>query len=120
MDKSKLTFNKYPFLKELGLSEVNHGCYRRGEWVSDGPEMVVNNPTLNEPVAHIKTNSVKLYNECIEAMEEERIRWVSTPAPVRGEIVRLIGCALREKKDALASLLSLEVGKIKSESLGEV
>lgn len=53
-------------------------------------------------------------------MEEERARWVSTPTPLRGEIVRQIGDALREKKEALGMLLSLEMGKIKSEGLGEV
>ena len=42
------------------------------------------------------------------------------PMPVRGEIVRQIGDGLRKKKDALGSLLSLEVGKIKSEGDGEV
>ena len=42
------------------------------------------------------------------------------PAPQRGEIIRQIGNALREKKDSLGALLSLEVGKIKSEGLGEI
>jgi aldehyde dehydrogenase family 7 protein A1 len=53
-------------------------------------------------------------------MEEERSRWVSTPAPVRGEIVRQIGEAIRAKKEALGAVLTLEMGKIKSEGLGEV
>jgi len=43
-----------------------------------------------------------------------------TPAPLRGEIVRQIGEALRAKKDALGSLISLEMGKSKSEGDGEV
>lgn len=60
------------------------------------------------------------YNECIAAMEEERVKWQTTPAPVRGEIVRQIGDALRSKKDALGALVTLEMGKIKSEGLGEV
>lgn len=42
------------------------------------------------------------------------------PAPKRGEVIRLIGQALREKKDALGTLISLEVGKIKTEGDGEV
>ena len=42
------------------------------------------------------------------------------PAPKRGEIIRLIGQALRENKDALGTLVSLEVGKIKAEGDGEV
>ena len=43
-----------------------------------------------------------------------------TPGPVRGEIVRQIGDALRKKKDALGALVTLEMGKIRSEGLGEV
>lgn len=43
-----------------------------------------------------------------------------TPAPQRGEIVRQIGEALRQKKDALGALITLEMGKIRSEGLGEV
>jgi aldehyde dehydrogenase (NAD+) len=46
--------------------------------------------------------------------------WRMVPAPRRGEIVRLIAEGLREKKDALGTLVSLEVGKIKAEGDGEV
>ena len=53
-------------------------------------------------------------------MEEERAKWVQTPAPLRGEIVRQIGEALRQKKEPLGALITLEMGKIKSEGLGEV
>jgi aldehyde dehydrogenase (NAD+) len=42
------------------------------------------------------------------------------PAPRRGEVVRAIGDALRDKKDALGALVSLETGKIESEGRGEV
>lgn len=45
---------------------------------------------------------------------------MALPAPARGEIVRQIGDGLRKKKSALASLLALEVGKIKTEGEGEV
>jgi aldehyde dehydrogenase family 7 protein A1 len=53
-------------------------------------------------------------------MEKEKERWINTPMPVRGEIVRQIADALREKKEALGSLISLEMGKVKSEGKGEV
>jgi len=53
-------------------------------------------------------------------MAQEKAKWQTTPAPLRGEIVRQIGDSLRKKKDALGSLLTLEMGKIKSEGLGEV
>lgn len=118
--QSKLTFSKYPFLKELGLTEVNHGCYRGGEWLGTGPELTAINPTTNEPIAVVRTATAAQVNECVEAMESERVRWTKTPGPVRGEIVRQLGVALREKKDALGALITLEMGKIRSEGLGEV
>ena len=53
-------------------------------------------------------------------MQEEKTRWVTTPAPLRGEIVRQIGDELRKKKVALGAVVSLEMGKIVSEGLGEI
>lgn len=46
--------------------------------------------------------------------------WQLTPAPKRGEVIRLIGEAIRHKKESLAKLISLEMGKIYKEALGEV
>nr|AED87000.1 turgor pressure sensor [Sterkiella histriomuscorum] len=115
-----LTFNEYPFLKELGLAETNFGCYRKGEWVGHGDEVLAVNPHNNKAIARIKLASPKDYEDCIKAMEAEKIRWAKTPGPVRGEIVRQIGEAFRQKKEALGMLVSLEMGKIKSEGLGEV
>ncbi len=47
-------------------------------------------------------------------------RWREVPAPQRGELVRLLGEELRAHKTALGQLVSLEVGKVTSEGLGEV
>ena len=47
-------------------------------------------------------------------------KWRDVPAPRRGELVRLLGEELRASKDALGALVTLEVGKITSEGLGEV
>ena len=60
------------------------------------------------------------YEDCVLAMQDEKHKWMDLPMPARGEIVRQLGEALREKKDALGSLISLEVGKIKTEGDGEV
>ncbi len=48
------------------------------------------------------------------------LRWRLVPAPVRGELVRLLGEQLRRHKDALGRLVTLEAGKILSEGRGEV
>ncbi|MAT06924.1 MAG: aldehyde dehydrogenase family protein [Acidimicrobiaceae bacterium] len=46
--------------------------------------------------------------------------WRTTPAPVRGQVVRRLGELLREHKSQLGELVSIEAGKIRSEGLGEV
>jgi|LauGreDrversion4_2_1035121.scaffolds.fasta_scaffold260412_3 aldehyde dehydrogenase family 7 protein A1 len=117
---SSLTFNSYPFLKELGLKESNPGVYANGAWSGNGEEVISINPANNQPIAKIKMGNQSDYEACIKAMEAEKIKWIKTPAPIRGEVVRQIGEAFRKKKEALGMLISLEMGKIKSEGLGEV
>ena len=46
--------------------------------------------------------------------------WRTTPAPKRGELIRLFGEELRAAKADLGRLVSIEVGKSTSEGLGEV
>ncbi|GHJ39798.1 aldehyde dehydrogenase family protein [Streptomyces sp. TS71-3] len=58
--------------------------------------------------------------EAVEAAREAFLTWRSTPAPRRGELVRRFGELLRAHKDDLADLVTIEVGKIRSEALGEV
>ena len=70
-----LAFNKYSFLADLGLSALNMGCYRRGEWVGRGDEQVSLNPHNNERVAVTKCASTADYQDCIQAMAEERKTW---------------------------------------------
>ena len=56
----------------------------------------------------------------IEKAHEAFLEWRLVPAPKRGELVRLLGEELRASKEALGRLVSIEVGKITSEGLGEV
>lgn len=115
-------FRAYPFLKsELGLGELNNGVYRAGQWVrGNGGSIVSVSPANNEPIAEVTFGDKQDLNDCITAMEANKTKWMQTPMPVRGEIVRQIGESLRLRKDALGSLISLEMGKIKSEGDGEV
>ena len=118
---TEYTFSNYPFLEELGLTEENLGCYSNGTWKStSGGEHVSINPHDNKAIAKTKLASLEDYETAIQGMKTEQVKWMKMPAPQRGEIVRQIGQALREKKDALGAVISLEMGKIKSEGLGEV
>ena len=57
--------------------------------------------------------SVEDYHSIVEKSYKAFIEWRKVPAPLRGELVRKMANALREKKDALGSLVTLEMGKIK-------
>lgn len=52
------------------------------------------------------------YEACVAAAEQAWHEWAELPAPARGEVVRQIGEALREKLDPLGKLVSLEMGKL--------
>eukprot|EP00921_Rhytidocystis_pertsovi_P006430 GHVQ01010981.1.p1 GENE.GHVQ01010981.1~~GHVQ01010981.1.p1 ORF type:complete len:609 (-),score=134.86 GHVQ01010981.1:1208-3034(-) len=60
------------------------------------------------------------YEPCLSCMSQAERRWKTVPPPQRGEVVRLIGEEVRKRKEDLAMLISLENGKILSESRGEV
>jgi len=88
VDSTTLTYNEYPFLKELGLEETNNGVYHSGQWVGNGPEFTSVNPHNNKAIAKIKMGSLDDYENCIKAMEAAKDKWIHTPMPARGEIVR--------------------------------
>ncbi len=108
-------------LTELGLAELNSGVFT-GEWVAKpGGETIASiNPATGEPIARVMTASRADYDTAVVAAEKAFAAWRVIPAPKRGEIVRQIGNALREKKAALGALVSLEMGKIRAEGEGEV
>ena len=110
-------------LKELGLQAVNPGGCTGSSWwssQSDGSLLQSRNPSTGETIAGITPCSAEDYERIVKASVDAFQTWRLIPAPKRGELIRLIGQALREKKDQLGTLVSLEVGKIKAEGDGEV
>jgi len=71
-------------------------------------------------IGAVKQCSEDDYEKIIESARETFERWRMIPAPKRGEYIRLISNALRDKKEALGALVSLEMGKIHAEGEGEV
>lgn len=59
-------------------------------------------------------------DEDVDKVESAQLAWKSYPAPLRGEMLRKYANILRENKEDLASIITMEVGKTTSESLGEV
>uniref|UniRef100_A0A8C9SG49 aldehyde dehydrogenase (NAD(+)) n=1 Tax=Scleropages formosus TaxID=113540 RepID=A0A8C9SG49_SCLFO len=109
----------YAWLRELGLREENDGVYN-GTWGGRGEVVTSYCPANNEPIARVRQATTKDYEETVKKAKEAWKIWADIPAPKRGEIVRQIGDALRRKIKVLGSLVSLEMGKIYVEGVGEV
>jgi len=77
-------------------------------------------PSNNKVIAEVLTGNLEDYESTIKETQSAWQTWADVPAPLRGDIVRQIGNALREKKSDLGKLVSLEMGKILSEGEGEV
>jgi aldehyde dehydrogenase (NAD+) len=108
-------------LNRLGLQDVNSGVWC-GEWIQQpaGSEIDSINPATSEPIARVLCAACKDYERCVERAQEAFTTWRTMPPPQRGEIVRQLGQALREQKQDLGLLVTLETGKILSEGEGEV
>jgi len=106
--------------KALGLESHNPGVFA-GEWLPPGDEAIeVTNPTTGDVLATVSLASLDDYETLVQSSTEAFARWKALPAPKRGDYVRRLGNALREKTDALGALVSLEMGKIFPEGVGEV
>ena len=104
----------------LGLEREQSGVFA-GEWLAaTGETIELVNPTDEEVLGRVTMASVEDYERVAESSAETFERWRLVPAPKRGEFVRRIGNALREKVEALGALVTLEMGKILPEGVGEV
>ncbi|MFN2136623.1 MAG: aldehyde dehydrogenase family protein, partial [Candidatus Promineifilaceae bacterium] len=109
-------------LDKLGLSAVNEGtCTGPGAWLkSGGPHFYSLNPTTGEPIAAVVQTTPQAYDEVVTHAQGAFTRWREMPAPRRGLVVRDLGNAVREQIEPLGELISLEMGKIRAEGIGEV
>jgi aldehyde dehydrogenase (NAD+) len=109
-------------LDSLGLDAVNPGTWYGSESSEDTSGELIEsiNPANGEVIASVRSTGTAEYERLLTMATESFQTWRKIPAPVRGNAVRLIGNALRDNKDALGSLVSLENGKIKAEGDGEV
>ncbi len=118
-----LGIDKYPFLKELGLQETNPGaCAGPNDWSSiQGRDLLdVVTPIDGTAVARVALASETDYEHVVDGAQKSFKEWRMTPAPVRGQVVREIRDELRKFKDPLGKLITLEMGKIVAEGMGEV
>ncbi|KAJ9121970.1 hypothetical protein QFC24_004553 [Naganishia onofrii] len=109
--------------KRLGLDTEQSvsGTYN-GQWVqsSSGSTIESYNPSTGSLLAKVQVPSTQDVESTIAAAKAAQIQLRKMPAPQRGHILRDIRTALAEHVDDLGMIITLEMGKIKSEGRGEV
>jgi aldehyde dehydrogenase (NAD+) len=104
-----LTAEASAILARLGVTDLPH----------DG-DLVARSPITGGELARIHSHTPADVAEKVTAAQEAFRKWRTVPAPARGNLVRELAALLREHKDDLGALVSIEAGKIRSEGLGEV
>ncbi len=108
-------------LKRFGIQEINHGVTTGTIWPETKGEITSSSSPIDHiEIAKVRNATIADYEMVVKKAEEAFAFWKNYPAPRRGEIVRQIGIALREAKEDLGYLVSLEMGKVYEEGLGEV
>jgi aldehyde dehydrogenase (NAD+) len=108
-------------LKELQIDPINQGMSNGKKWFeTSGKPIISVSPINNKELASVKSSGIDDYSLLMEGAVNAFNSWRIVPAPQRAEIVRQIGNKLRENKFALGTLVTLEMGKILQEGLGEV
>ncbi|HLF37960.1 MAG TPA: aldehyde dehydrogenase family protein, partial [Anaerolineales bacterium] len=110
-------------LKKLKLEAVNAGaCLGPQGWIRDpnGRQLVSYNPTTSEPIASVIQATSTTYDRVAQSAVDSFKAWREQPAPKRGLLIRDLAGLVREYKEPLGDLISLEMGKIRAEGHGEV
>ncbi len=85
-----------------------------------GSDLTIRSPRDGQLLATLKAHTTAQAETALADAQTAFLAWREVPAPVRGELVRVLGEVLREHRQALGELVTQEAGKILSEGLGEV
>lgn len=108
--KLDLAAEAHAILSRLG---VEAATYTNGK-------LAVRSPITGTELGKLPETSAQGTTVAIDAAHQAFLEWRNVPAPKRGELIRLLGEELRAAKADLGKLVSIEVGKVTSEGLGEV
>ncbi|HLR40936.1 MAG TPA: aldehyde dehydrogenase family protein [Virgibacillus sp.] len=91
-----------------------------GEWLDVNESAPVINPATGERVVEVPLSTKANVDEAVEAAEKAQKEWALVPAPQRAEVLFQVGNIMKERKEKLGKLLTMENGKVLEEALGEV
>ncbi len=117
-----MTTRTKAILEKLQIEAVNAGtCTGPDGWIDSGGSVLTSyNPTTGEALAKVVQTTPEAYHQVVDTAAAAFESWRSMPAPKRGLLVRDLGSATRELIEPLGELISLEMGKIRVEGIGEV
>lgn len=108
-------------LRKLRIDAVNHGaCSGKKLWKSGEQRLTSFSPATGDAIADVMLAGAADYDVVAEQAASTFLKWRTTPAPIRGQLIRDLGNRLREICEPLGELVSLEMGKIRAEGIGEV
>ena len=94
-----------------------------GDAVGDAPggrEASTNPARTDDVVADVALGDASTFVAACEAARAAQRAWAAVPAPVRGRAIQQAGRLVEDNKEALARLVTREIGKPYAEALGEV
>lgn len=106
-------------LRQLAVEALTT-CGVALDQLSGAAPVEVTSPVTGTVIASVPSVGAEQVEAAIERAHRAFLTWRSVPAPVRGQLVKRLGELLSEHKGQLADLIGVEVGKIRSEALGEV
>ena len=117
-----MQFDIKKLLQNLGIQEINESSSTGNTWTSNtqAKPLAIFSPVDGREIAKVKFAGQEEYNQVIKQAEEGFKTWRTWPSPKRGDVIRQLGDALREKKEDLGELVSYEMGKSLQEGYGEV
>ncbi|SHF83667.1 aldehyde dehydrogenase family protein [Ornithinibacillus halophilus] len=91
-----------------------------GEWVNCENTTPVINPANGETVVEVPLSESASVDEAVKAAKVAQKEWALIPAPQRAEVLYRVGNLMKERKEKLSQLLTMENGKVIEEARGEV
>ncbi len=95
-------------------------CYIDGQWVGGSDRIKVNNPATGEIIGSVPKLGRKETAQAVDAAHAAFLLWRERPAAERADICRKFYQAIMDHQDALARILTTEMGKSLREAKGEV
>src|SRR5699024_1743296 len=91
-----------------------------GEWIEPKEVSDVINPATGETIVQVPLSTKDDVDQAVKAAKKAQKEWALEPAPMRAEILYEVGRIMKERKEHLSELLTMENGKVLEEARGEV